>query len=142
MADPAAVWYNSQVDPSTLHLPPSWDLSTFLAALEAFLGGGVTTHSMERDFRNLRQTSSVSDLAIAFQNITNTFPKVWPNHALIFFFSDKLNGPIRYELIARGNIPTTFQAYGAAAISIQHNQAAANKQKPHPLRPSFSPQPH
>ena len=86
MAGPAAVWYNSQVDPSTLHLPPSWDLSTFLAALEAFFRGGVTTHSRERDFRNLRQTSSVSDLAIAFQNITNMFPEVWPNHALIFFF--------------------------------------------------------
>ena len=40
MAGPAAVWYNSQVDPSTLHLPPSWDLSTFLAALDAFFGGG------------------------------------------------------------------------------------------------------
>ena len=142
MAGPVAVWYNSQVDPSTLHLPPSWDLSTFLAALEAFFGGGVTTHSRERDFRNLRQTSSVSDLAIAFQNITNMFPEVWPNHALIFFFSDKLNSPIRYELIARGNIPTTFQAYVAAAISIEHNQAAAHQQKPHPPRPPFSPPPH
>ena len=59
MGGQAAIWYNSQVDPSTLHLPSSWDLTTFMAALEAFLGGGVTTHSRERDFRNLRQTSSV-----------------------------------------------------------------------------------
>ena len=130
MVGQAAIWFQSQVDPSTHHLPSPWDLNIFLAALEAFFGEGVTTQSRERELRNLRQTRSVSDLAVNFQNITNTFPEFWPEYALIVFFSKKLHGPIRYELLARGNVPTQFQDYVAAAIAIEHNQAAANQHRP------------
>ena len=69
----AAQWYSTIVDPTTLLLPPSYTLDSFWEEFEAFFGGGVTLQSRERSLDTLRQTGSVSDLAISFQNITSTF---------------------------------------------------------------------
>ena len=51
---------------------------------------------------------------------------------------------IRFELTARGTPPSTFQAYIAAAISVELNQAAAHpsrgrSKQPHANRPPFNP---
>ena len=35
-------WYRAHVDPSTLQLPPSYDLGLFFQELEDFFGGVVT----------------------------------------------------------------------------------------------------
>lgn len=71
-------------------------------------------------------------MAIAFQNITSTFSPRWLDHPLIYLFSRKLRENIRFELTARGSIPTTFPAYVAAAISVEQNQAAAALSHPQP----------
>lgn len=51
----------------------------------------------------------------------------------------------RFELIAQGSIPTTFQAYLAVAISVEQNQAAAALSRPEssflPPRLPFPPRP-
>ena len=121
----AGQWYRAHIDLTTLQLPPSYDLGLLFKELEDFFGRAVTLQSRERALKALRQTRSVSDLAIAFQNITHTFSPLWSDHPLIFIFSDKLRENIRFKLMARGSIPTTFQAYLMATISIEHNQAAA-----------------
>ena len=69
----AGQWYSTIVDPSTLRLPPSYTLDSFWQELEDFFGGGVTLQSRERSLDVLRQTGSVSELTISFQNITSTF---------------------------------------------------------------------
>ena len=38
----------------------------------------------------------------------------------------KLKEVIRYELTSRGTLPSTFQAYVAAAMAVELNQAAAH----------------
>ena len=86
-----------------------------------FFGGGVNTLTLERDLDNLRQTGSVSNYAIQFQNITNCFHPRWPDHPLIFQFSFRLNSLVRTELIGRGSPPLTFQAYIAAAVLVEMN---------------------
>ena len=126
------------VDPITFQLHPSYDLHRFFQELKEFFGGAVTLHSCERSLDLLRQTGSVSDLAIAFQNITHTFNNRWPDHPLIYLFSRKLRETIRFELTARGSLPPTFPAYVATAISVEQNQAAAASSR---SQPSFQPPP-
>ena len=121
----AGQWYHSLVDPNTLKLPPHYTLDIFFQELEDFFGGGITLQSRERSLDILRQTGTVSELAIAFQNITSTFSPRWADHPLIYTFSKKLRESIRFELTARGSIPDIFHAYLAAAISVEQNQAAA-----------------
>ena len=118
---PAYQWYQSIVDPHSFQLPPSNDLGRFFQELEDFFGGAVTLHSRERSLDFLRQTGSVSDLAIAFQNITHTFSPRWPDHPLIYLFPRKLKENIRFKLTARGSLLSTFHAYLAAAISVVQN---------------------
>ena len=69
----AGQWYGTIVDPVTLLLPPSYTLDSFWQELQDFFGGGVTLQSRERSLDVLRQTGSVSELAISFHNITSTF---------------------------------------------------------------------
>ena len=83
-------WYQSIVDPNIIQLPPSYDLACFLQELEDFSGGAVTLHSRERSLDMLCRTGSISDLAVAFENITHTFHPRWPDHPLIYLFSRKL----------------------------------------------------
>ena len=120
----AGQWYSTLVDPITLLLPPSYTLDSFWQELEDFFGGGVTLQSRERSLDVLRQTGSVSELAISFQNITSTFTPRWSDHPLIYVFSKKLKEVVRFELTARGSIPATFQAYVAMAVMVEQNQAA------------------
>ena len=130
------------VDPNITQLHPSYDIHRFLAELEEFFGGAVTLHSRERSLDLLRQTSSVSDLAIAFQNSTHTFHPRWPDHPLIYLFSRKLKETIRFELFSRGSLPSTFPAYVAAAISVEQNQAnAANSRSQPSSHPPSRPTP-
>ena len=92
--------------------------------------------------QSLRQTGSVSELAIAFQTIVHTFSPLWADHPLIYTFLDKLKEHIRFELTARGSLPTNFQAYLTAAIAVEQNQAAAalSRSQPSPQpRPPFIP---
>ena len=135
MDGPASQWYESLIDQSTYHVPSTYTFDSFIQELDDFFGGGVTLHSRERSLIGLRQTGSVSELAIAFQNITNHFRPRWPDHPLIFVFSQKLKEVIRFELTARGALPSSFQAYIAAAISIEQNQAAAAQSRSHPPPP-------
>ena len=134
----AGEWLQAQLNPAMGRLPSSWDLDQFLAALDSFFGGGVTPQSKERELQALRYATTVLDLAISFQNITKTFPEAWPNHALIFVFSEKLSHPVRYELVGRGPVPTKFRDYVAAAIAIEQNQAAASSHRPQSGRHSRS----
>ena len=112
--------------------PPSYDLGRFFRELEDFFGGGVTLQSRERSLDNLRHTGTMSEVAIPSQNITHTFSPRWPDHPFIYLFSKKLKENIRFELTARGSIPTTFHAYLAATISVEQNQAAAALSRSHP----------
>ena len=91
-------------------------------------------------------TSSVSEFAVAFQNITNAFNPRWPDAPLIFEFMQKSEEVVRYELTSRGALPITFQAYVAAAIAVESNQAAVyssrgSHQIQNPPRPAFVPKP-
>ena len=76
----AGQWYSTLVDPTILLLPPSYTLDSFWQELEDFFGGVVTLQSRERSLDVLRQTKSVSELAISFQNITSTFIPRWSDH--------------------------------------------------------------
>ena len=73
LTGPAHQWYMTLVDDYTYNLPPHYDLDYFLQALTNFFGGGITLASRERALDTLRQTGTVQQLAIAYQNITNTF---------------------------------------------------------------------
>ena len=70
-------WYQALVDPITLLLPPTYDLPRFFLELGDFFGGGITLQSREHSLDIVRQTGTVSELAIAFQNITHTFSPRW-----------------------------------------------------------------
>ena len=117
----AADWYYSLVDLATFRVPPTYTLLSFLHELEDFFGGGVTLQNLERSLITVRQTGTVSELAIQFQSITDAFRPRWPDHPLIFEFAQKLKEVIRFELTSRGTPPPTFQAYIAAAISMEQN---------------------
>ena len=82
----AADWYYSLVDPATFRVPPTYTLLSFLQELEDFFGGRVTLQHLERSLITLRQTGTVSELAIQFQSITNAFRPRWPDYPLIFFW--------------------------------------------------------
>ena len=86
MDGPAAQWYESLIDPSTYHVSSTYTFDSFIQELDDFFGGGVTLHSRERSLIGLRQTGSVSELAIAFQNITNHYRPRWLYHPLILCF--------------------------------------------------------
>ena len=106
--------------------------------MENFSEGAATVESRERDLRALKQTESVSNLAIQFQTITHTFHSPWSDHPLIFSFFDKLRESIRFELTACGDVPTTFSTYVAAAIAVEQNQAATTLSRNQlPSRPPF-----
>ena len=138
-------WYMNLVDHTTYNLPPHYDLDSFLQAMTDFFGGGITLASRERSLDTLRQTGTVQQLAIAFQNITNTFTPRWTDHPLIYVLSKKIREPIRFELAARGTVPLLFHDYVAAAISVEQNQAAANnfrgQPQPQPPRLPYKPPP-
>ena len=119
-------WYMTLVDHTARDLTPHYTLDNFLQAMTNFFGGGITLASRERSLDTLRQTGTVQQLAIAFQNITNTFAPRWTNHSLIYVLSKKIRDPIRFELAARGTVPPLFHDYVAAAILVEQNQAAAN----------------
>ena len=80
----ARKWYEGLMDPSTNRLPLTYTFDSFLFEMLNFFGGGVNILTLERDLDNMRQTGSVSDYAIKFQNITNCFHPRWPDHPLIF----------------------------------------------------------
>ena len=102
-------------------VPTSYTFDTFLLELEDFFGGAITLQSRERSLTVLRQTGTVSELAIAFQTITNTFRPRWSDHPLMYVFSQKLKEVVRFELTAHGALPFTFQAFMSAAISVELN---------------------
>ena len=125
----AGDWYEGLMDPATSLFPPSLSFDAFLGQLTDYFGGGVTPQTLERSLINLRQTGSVSEFAISFQSITNAFNPRWPDAPLIFEFMQKLKEVIRYELTGRGTLPSTFQAFVAAAITVELNQAAAHSSR-------------
>ena len=142
----AGKWYAALVDKSTFRLPPHYTLASFFHALDDYFGGAVTLDSWERELDGLRQTGTVSELAISFQNITMNFDPNWPDHPLIYLFSRKMKESIRFQLTSQGSIPPTFQAYVAAAISVENNLLAAtlsrsHTQQPHPATPRSTPPP-
>jgi len=134
----AGQWHASLVDPVTSMLPPHYTLAFFLQALESFFGGGATLDSRERSLTLLRQTGTVAELAIAFQTITNTFIPRWPDHPLIYLFSQKLKEPIRFQLTSQGSLSPIFQEYVAAAAAVEHNQSAASLSRSH-AQPQIQP---
>ena len=119
------------MDPGTFVLPPHYTLASFLQALEVFFGGGVTLDPRERSLTILRQTGTVAELAIASQNITDTFTPRWLDHPLIYLFSQKLKEPIRFQLTAQGSLSTIFQEHVASAAAVEHNQSAASLSRSH-----------
>ena len=127
----AGKWYAALVDKTTFRLPPHYTLDSFFQALDNYFGGAVTLDSWERELDSLRQTGTVAELAIAFQNITMNFEPNWPDHPLIYLFSRKMKESIRFQLTTQGSIPTTFQAYVATAISVENNLLAASLSRSH-----------
>ena len=83
------------MNPSTNRLPLNYTLDSFLLEMRDFFGGGVNTLTLERDLANLRQTGSVSDYAIKFQNITNCSHPRWPN--ILVFSPTKFTGAHRLD---------------------------------------------
>ena len=73
LSSPVAQRYETLLDPHTLGLPRHYILDNFLAELTDFFGGGLTMASRKHSLDDMRQTRSVSALAIAFQNIINTY---------------------------------------------------------------------
>ena len=61
------------MDPITSVTNPALTFAAFLGQLSDYFGGGVTPQTLERSLINLRHTGSVSEFAVAFQNITNAF---------------------------------------------------------------------
>ena len=61
------------INMTTYNLPLDHALEIFLQALTDSFGGGITLASREHPLDTLRQTGIVQELAIAYQNITNTF---------------------------------------------------------------------
>ena len=59
-------WLITHVDPITTLLPSSWNIDTMFSESENLFGGAATLQSRERDLRALKQTKSVSNLAIQF----------------------------------------------------------------------------
>ena len=135
---PASQWYESQIDLTTMQIPGHYTLPLFLQELGEFFGAGETLDSRERSLISLRQVGTVSQLAISFQNLTNTFSPRWPDHPLIYTFSQKLKEAIRFQLTSQGSLPTIFREYVAAAIAVEQNQAAAA----HSRNPSHLPNPN
>ena len=125
----ARKWYEGLMDPSTNRLPPSYTFDLFLMEMHNFFGGGVNILTLERDLADLRQTGSVSDYAIQFQNITNCFHPRWPDHPMIFQFALRMKEVVRYELMGRGFPPLTFQAFVAAAVNVEMNLAAQHSSR-------------
>ena len=105
LTGPAREWYHSQVNMATMMLPDHYTLVMLLEELGEFFGAGITVDSRERQLIALRQTTTVSQLAIAFQNLTNTFNPRWPDHPLIFEFSQKLKEGVRFQLTLQGGVP-------------------------------------
>ena len=116
--------------PVTINLPPHYTLDLFLAELTSFFGGAATIASREIELDDLRQTGTVVQFAVAFQTIINTFQPRWTDAAAIYFFSRKLKEQIRYLVAGKGDVPTDFQAYIAAAIAVEHNLAAGKHRHP------------
>ena len=73
----------------------------------------------EHLLHDLRQTGSVSDFAIAFRNIINSYQDRWNDSAAIFVFSGKLKMDVRGEMGRRGASPTTLQAYIVSAFGAE-----------------------
>ena len=105
MDGPAQEWLNTIIIPNLNCLPEHYTLELFLDELTAFFGGGITMASREHSLDDLRQTGSVSELAIAFQNIINTYVPRWTDSASIYVLSRKLKDAIRFELGKRGDMP-------------------------------------
>ena len=93
------------LDPISDNLPLYYTLELFLAELTAFFGGGVTMASWEHPLDDPRQTGTVSELAIAFQNIINVYNPRWTDSAAIYVLSRKLKDVIRFELGKKGDVP-------------------------------------
>ena len=77
-----------------------------------------------------RQTGTVVQFAVAFQTIFNTFNPQWTDSAAIYVFSRKIKEQIRYLVAGKGNVPTNFQAYIAAAMDMEANLAAGKHRNP------------
>ena len=65
------ICFESLVDPDTNLVPPHIIFEIFVAQLSEYFGGGVNAQTLERSLINLRQTGTVSDFAVAFQNIVS-----------------------------------------------------------------------
>ena len=127
---PAQQWLETLIDPVTVNLPDHYTLDLFLDELTSFFGGAATIASRENDLDDLRQTGTVVQFAVAFQTIINTFNPRWTDSAAIYVFSRKIKEQIRYLVAGKGNVPTTFQAYIAAAVAMEANLAAGKHRNP------------
>lgn len=90
LSGPARTWYEAKVDPATYLLPPAYTLPIFLRELAAFFGSGITQATQERALTTLRQTTTVTQLAIDSQIITNTFDPLWADGPLIYILGGSL----------------------------------------------------
>ena len=147
LTGPAREWYQSRCDFATAVLPPTYTLTQLLRELVEFFGTGVSAAAHVRNLKALRQTTTVSQLAIDFQIISNTFIPPWTDHALIYVFSDKVKEGVRFQLTAQGGVPLVFREYVAAAIAVEMNQAAAGQYRhnpfpPPPAKPQPAPTPY
>ena len=125
---PAQQWLETLMDPVTVNLPDHYTLDLFLAELTSFFGGAATIASRENDLDDLRKTGTVVQFAVAFQTIINTFQPRWTDCAAIYVSSRKIKEQIRYLVAGKGDVPTDFQAYIAAAVAMETNLAAGKHQ--------------
>ena len=92
----------------------------------------VTLQSRERALRSLRQTGSVSELAIAFQTIVHTFFPLWADHPLIYTFSEKLKENIRFKLTAQEEMTFVGFLVSKSGIGMDPAKVAAILEWPTP----------
>jgi Retrotransposon gag protein len=123
---PAAWWctlfqrYEKAVDNPPIELT---SFTEFSCTLTEYFGDPDLTGTMERELRNLRQTSSVADYAAEFQHIAGYLTTVgWSDHPLLSNCRANLKDNIKDALVHEKPFPTTLLEMIAASIRIDNHE--------------------
>jgi Retrotransposon gag protein len=123
---PAAWWctlfqrYEKAVDNPPIELT---SFAEFSRALTEYFGDPDLTSTMERELRNLRQTSSVADYAAEFQRIAGYLSTAgWSDRPLLSTYRANLKDNIKDALVHEKPFPTTLLEMIAASIRIDNRE--------------------
>jgi len=123
---PAVWWctlfqrYEKAVDSPPVELT---SFTEFSRALTEYFGDPDLTGTMERELRNLRQTSSVADYAAEFQYIAGYLTTAgWGDRPLLSTYRANLKDNIKDALVHEKPFPTTLLEMVAASIRIDNRE--------------------